>query len=225
MASVHEYLRRANDVYKNARAEWCDLRDERTAIAAELETTEADKRLTPTARRERVIELKDSYKTKTREMLTVSESMNKELQSMRSEMAEAFYPHYHATAEALDLKAQAVIQSGILTIGELMEMGNKYSQNETMRRMIGRELEGRLSTDRTMNTDKAREVKNFAIWCAQPARQEHLAAFDNLADMYNRATGGRRKGSGDYSDTADKFAQIIADNFELSLENCENVTV
>lgn len=225
MASVHDYLKRATEVYNKARQAWEPLRDERAAIAVAMDAANNDKEITQAARRNRQIELRNQYKTKTDEMLAVSADMRRNLSEVRADMERRFYSHYHATAEALDTRAQALIQSGVLSIDELIDMGGRFKKNETMRRIVGAELEKRLANDRMMNTAQADRVKQFTVWCAQPVQQEHLQTFDVMTDYFNKAVGGPRKSGGDYSDTADKFAQIVAEQTQAAIENCEDVVV
>ncbi len=225
MTSVHDYLYKALDTYKNTRAEWIKLRDERDAIREALRVSEEQKTLTAAAKRENGIKFKEAIRAKSDEMHAVNAAMNKELSAIREEMEQRFYDAFHPTPEGLDTKALAIIRSGVLSIDELMEYAKRYENNETMRRMIGAELEKRLENDHTLNTDRANAIKYSAIRLQQERSEKHLQAFDNMAAYFNMATGGLRKGGGDYSDTADKFAQIIEAEGQAAIENCENITI
>lgn len=227
MASTRDYLYKALDTYKNARAEWVKLRDERDAIIEAARVSEQNKALTAAAKRDNAIRFKDEIRAKTHEMHAVNAAMNKELSTVRAEMDQRFYSVFHPTPEEFDMKGQAVIQSGILSIDELMEYAKRYEDNKTMCRMIGIELEKRLKNNHTINAERAREIKSTAIGLKHDRTQseEQLQAFDNMADYFNRATGGLRKSGADYSDTADKFAQIIEAEGQAAIENCKNITV
>jgi hypothetical protein len=119
----------------------------------------------------------------------------------REDVDKFFGDMYRATPEKLDTNALELLKSGILTDPELSEMAEKYADNATMRRMIGKYAQERADKDRenvsmrqlavVLNHPELPHLEaadTLIMWCEKGLREDRVLsdgiarAFDEQAD-------------------------------------------
>lgn len=194
-------LERIRGIYDNARTEYTQLQDELTRLKNKLMESQKDFKLT--------VQGKDAARTKYNGEIAVIRSeldslISKTSQSfseVREDVDKFFGDMYRATPEKLDTNALELLKSGILTDPELSEMAEKYSDNATMRRMIGKYAQERADKDRenvsmrqlalVLNRQELPHLEaadTLIMWCEKGLREDRALsdgiarAFDEQAD-------------------------------------------
>lgn len=183
--TVKGYLRELKKLYWTQSEEVEKKYNELKSVQEEMTKVQASRDYTPEGRSKRLASLGEKRDALKKELNALREATNNEAMKIRNDAEATFYNYYNASPDDVDLKLTELIRSGVLTDAELIHYGNKA--NATMRRLIGKELEGRASYD-------AKQAgRAFQLVTNNP----HLQAIDNIIGVGDYAVGGAKMGGFD----------------------------
>ena len=180
--TVKGYLRELKNLYWAKSEEVEKKYNELKSVQEEMTKVQTSRDYTPEGRSKRLATLGEKRDTLKKELNALREATNNEAMKIRENAETEFYNYYNASPDDVDLRLTELIRSGVLTDAELIHYGNKA--NATMRRLIGKELEGRSSYD-------AKQAgRAFQLVTNNP----HLQAIDNIIGVGDYAVGGAKMG-------------------------------
>ena len=183
--TVKGYLRELKNLYWAKSEEVEKKYNELKSVQEEMTKVQTSRDYTPEGRSKRLATLGEKRDTLKKELNALREATNNEAMKIRENAETEFYNYYNASPDDVDLRLTELIRSGVLTDAELIHYGNKA--NATMRRLIGKELEGRSSYD-------AKQAgRAFQLVTNNP----HLQAIDNIIGVGDYAVGGAKMGGFD----------------------------
>ena len=183
--TVKGYLRELKKLYWAKSEEVEKKYSELKSVQEEMTRVQTSRDYTPEGRSKRLATLSEKRDTLKKELNALREATNNEAMKIRENAETEFYNYYNASPDDVDLRLTELIRSGVLTDAELIHYGNKA--NATMRRLIGKELEGRSSYD-------AKQAgRAFQLVTNNP----HLQAIDNIIGVGDYAVGGAKMGGFD----------------------------
>ena len=204
---VSFYINEINKVYR-------DIRTKYESIFAEIDRINADEqKLHKSAHeysaeglRQRRDELKQKKQKLTDELETLDSEWKEKTAAIRQDCEKTFSSRFGATPAKVDPKALALLDSGLLTDKELLDLSRQYADNNVMSRFIGHAIEKK--GNETGNSDFA------AIGAALKLRsqaQPHLELLDGFTAL---ASNGIRAGvsTGDV-----EGARIASDGYNEQL--------
>ena len=115
-----------------------------------------------------------------------------DIQKLRKELAEALADYYSVSPAALDMNTLELLKSGILKPNEYAKLMREAQtdNNSTMVRIIAKYAKEAAEVEikeRGEDSVAARELRYISHAANQYNGNNYLEAFDNLADIYNRA--------------------------------------
>ena len=183
--TVKGYLRELKNLYWAKSEEVEKKYNELKSVQEEMTKVQTSRDYTPEGRSKRLATLGEKRDTLKKELNALREATNNEAMKIRENAETEFYNYYNASPDDVDLRLTELIRSGVLTDAELIHYGNKA--NATMRRLIGKELEGRSSYD-------AKQAgRAFQLVTNNP----HLQAIDNIIGVGDYAVGSAKMGGFD----------------------------
>lgn len=180
--SVKGYLRELKKLYWTQSEEVEKKYNELKSVQEEMKKIQASRDYTLEGRSKRLASLGEKRDALKKELNALREATNNEAMKIRNDAEATFYNYYNASPDDVDLKLTELIRSGVLTDAELIHYGNKA--NATMRRLIGKELEGRSSY----------EAKQAGRAFQMVTNNPHLQAIDNIIGVGDYAVGGAKLG-------------------------------
>ena len=181
-AYVKDYLRKIKKIYWDMSAEIEKKYNELKALDAEYTRVSSSRDYTLEGRQKRMTEISHKRDELKHTLAAMREQANNEARKVREDAESTFYNYYNASPDDVDLKMTELIRSGVLTDAELIHYGERA--NQTMRRLIGKELEGRASNDARM------AGRAFLQTSGNP----HLQAIDSMMEIGDYAVGGAKMG-------------------------------
>lgn len=116
-------------------------------------------------------------------------TFEKEKASIRAELAEAITADEMANPEQVDTNGLKLLDSGILTPAEMLNMAKNYSENPAMLRVVGKRATEALDKNgKNMSLDE-RGALNEAVRIANDGGNSILSNFDALASVATTCTG------------------------------------
>ena len=183
--TVKGYLRELKNLYWAKSEEVEKKYHELKSVQEEMTKVQTSRDYTPEGRSKRLATLGEKRDTLKKELNALREATNNEAMKIRENAETEFYNYYNASPDDVDLRLTELIRSGVLTDAELIHYGNKA--NATMKRLIGKELEGRSSYD----------AKQAGRAFLLPTNSPHLQAIDNIMSVGDYAVGGAKMGGFD----------------------------
>ena len=188
-------LERIRSIYNDARTEYTRLHDELDKLKTALAESQGDFKLT--------VRGKDAARVKYNNEIT---RIRTELNSLISKTSQKFaevredidkFYMFRATPDKLDTNALELLKSGILTDMELSGMAEKYADNATMRRMIGKYAQERADKDKSnvpmrklaqalnhQELPHLEAVDTLIFWSEKGLRDDRLLS-DGIAKRYD----------------------------------------
>ena len=179
-AHVKDYLQKVKKIYWDASGEIEKKYNEVKALDAEFQRVSASRDYSPEGRQNRLTEISNKKDELKRTLNAMREAANNEARQVRKGAESVFYNYYNAAPDDVDLKLTELIRSGVLTDAELIHYGEKA--NQTMKRLIGKELEKRSSRD-AQQAGRALQMTSG---------NPHLQAIDALMEIGDYTVGGGR---------------------------------
>lgn len=184
-STVKGYLRELKKLYWTKSEEVEKKYNELKAVKEEMTKVQTSRDYTPEGRNKRLVALGEKRDALKRELDAIREETKNGAMKIRADAETEFYNYYNASPDDVDLRLTELIRSGVLTDAELIHYGNKA--NATMKRLIGKELEGRSSYD----------AKQAGRAFLLPSNSPHLQAIDNIIGVGDYAVGGAPMGGYD----------------------------
>lgn len=180
--NVKGSLRKVKQIYWDMSAEVEKKYNDLKALDAEYIRISSSRDYSNEGRQSRLAEINRKREDLKRTLATMREKANNEAREVRNETERTFYNYYNASPDDVDLKMTELIRSGVLTDAELIHYGEKA--NQTMKRLIGKELEKRESQD------SKRAGRLLQITSGNP----HLQAIDSIMEIGDYSVGGAPMG-------------------------------
>ena len=222
MSYVRDYLRKVKKIYWDMSAEIEKKYNEMKALDAEYTRVSSSRDYSTEGRQKRLTEISNKRSALKRVLESMREAANNEARKVRDDAEKMFYNYYNASPDDVDLKMTELIRSGVLTDAELIHYGERA--NQTMKRLIGKELEKRTSPD------AQRAGRALQLTTGNP----HLQAIDSIMGIGDYAVGGAPMGGLDsvsairakydglvdpiISDVKDVKSEFVADRQFFSVE-------
>ena len=194
-------LERIRSIYDNARTEYTQLQDELTRLKNKLMESQKDFKLSVQGKDAARMKYNGEIAAVRSELNSLISKTSQSFSEAREDVDKFFGEMYRATPEKLDTNALELLKSGILTDPELSEMAEKYADNATMRRMIGKYAQERADKDRenvsmrqlalVLNRPELPHLEaadTLIMWCEKGLREDRALsdgiarAFDEQAD-------------------------------------------
>lgn len=183
--TVKSYLLKLKKLYWDRSEEIEKKYNELKKLNEEYKRITTSRDYTPEGRQSRLTSIDAKRSAIKHELEAMRIDTNEEAKKIRSDAERTFYNYYNASPDDVDLRMTELIRSGVLTDAELIHYGEKA--NQTMRRLIGKELEKRPSAD-------ARQVgRAYQLTSGSP----HLQAIDRIMEVGDYAVGGAKLGGFD----------------------------
>lgn len=181
---LKNYLNEAYKTYENARSEYLKNAKQRE----DLEQKYTDERKKGFLNAEGLKRLEENYK-KEKEQLEnewqkINDNYNEEVNAIRKRIDNVFKDLYISSPEQLDNNTMQILNSGILTEQEIKEYANKFSNNPTMRRIIGKYILDNIENIGTRESET--EMRKLAIVLSNK-EPKHLEAIDSIINLSNMA--------------------------------------
>lgn len=177
-----EYMRRIEKIYKDAAPKYLEAAQKEKENREAIEGIRASSNLTYEGKQKQIAALTEQGNAIRAEMAAYSAQAREQALEVRQEVERRFYGHFHATPQDIDMPALELLKSGILTDTELKNLANSYSNNATMRRLIGRTMEQRDS----------RELQQMGRLLRANATEPHLQCVDSIMQVGEYCLGGGR---------------------------------
>ena len=194
-------LERIRSIYNDARTEYTRLQDELTRLKNKLMESQKDFELTVQGKDAARMKYNGEIAAVRSELDSLISKTSQSFSEVREDVDKFFGGMFRATPEKLDTSALELLKSGILTDAELSEMAEKYADNATMRRMIGKYAQERADKDRenvamrqlalVLNRPELPHLEaadTLIMWCEKGLREDRVLsdgiarAFDEQAD-------------------------------------------
>ena len=120
---------------------------------------------------------------------------------------------FSVTPEKLDMAALELLKSGVLTDAELTEFANRYEDNRTMTRLIGKYAKERADAD-----PANKEMRRLAAFARAADTIPHLEAVDSLTVWAEKGLRMERS-------LADGVAKRFDENADRIIEEYGNISV
>lgn len=175
-----EYMKKAESIYKELSPKYIEAANAEKAVREEIYNVRSSREYTREGKEKRIAQLQEQEKEYRAEMAALAATAKERAQQVRDEVESRFYGHFHASADAMDMKAIELLKSGILTDTELKNLADQYNGNATMLRIIGKNMEERPN----------RELQQMGRVLQANASDPHLKCIDSIIHVGDYCMGG-----------------------------------
>ena len=179
MKTLYNYMDRIKAIYTEANKQYVELLEKMRNCDSALERVNFDRTLSPEGRQQRREGLRQLKAEVRKELDAINADAKSRANAIRKEVEHDFYGLYNARAEDVDSKTVELLKSGILTDSEMIDLANKYHNNNAMRRIIGSYAKQR----------EGREMQTLGNVCMRASDTPHLDAIDTLCNTLNYTIG------------------------------------
>lgn len=200
MSKYNEFAKRLDEAFKTARSEYIAAMDEVEACekaigrAKSMRTEEyAGEKMAKLRRAElALLEAKDNMNKAHR---SVWDNFDQTVKALKKELAETVHKDNLANPDAIDANTVKLIESGILTPDDCASLMEKFSDNQTMTRMVKQYAAKRaedLRTKRSGDLTAAEIYDRGAFTNIAVSDPGITARFDQLCSVANICSNGHR---------------------------------
>lgn len=140
-----------------------------------------------------------------RQMIAINQGNQNKMKAIRKRLEDDFKGFYGIDPDQLDMKAVALLNSGVLNRSDLSQMAEKYADNVGMLRLIGKEAK---------KYGNERDMQLLAAKCSLDKPSVHLEKFDGFSSWTHVGLGGDNNGNIGYA----RFAQTFDDKLNERLD-------
>lgn len=194
--SIKNYFEEAAEEYKKARAEWAPLNEKYQETIKQIAEVQKDWRMSAQGKKEAVEKLKEKKEGLERQMIAINQGNQNKMKAIRKRLENDFKGFYGIDPDQLDMKAVALLNSGVLRRSDLSQMAEKYADNVGMLRLIGKEAK---------KYENERDMQLLAARCSKDKPSVHLEKFDGFSHWTHVGLGGDPNGNIGYARFAQKF--------------------
>lgn len=173
--SIKNYFEEAAEEYKKARAEWAPLNEKYQETIKQIAEVQKDWRMSAQGKKEAVEKLKEKKESLERQMIAINKGNQNKMKAIRKRLEDDFKGFYGIDPDQLDMKAVALLNSGVLRRSDLSQMAEKYADNVGMLRLIGKEAK---------KYENERDMQLLAARCSKDKPSVHLEKFDGLGYLH-----------------------------------------
>ncbi len=167
-------LERIRSIYNDARIKYTDLQDKLDELKKKLTDSKRDVHLTVQGKEAARVKYSEEINKARAELDALIRKTSQSFSEARSDVDRFFGDLYRATPDKLDTNALELLKSDILTDTELSSMAERYADNATMRRMIGKYAQER------SDKDKSNVSMRHLAQALNRKELPHLEAADSL---------------------------------------------
>lgn len=164
MGKAGIYAESLRSAYNDYRKQYEKTAERLHDIESDIEETRKNKDYTPKAKDSRLMLLRQKQVEQTRNLESIQNSAKQEFSRIRKDARSAF-TQYRPNAESIDRDMLDLLDSGILSPSEIIEIINEkeYLQNNyTMSRMLGRKLEIMCESDKITSESERQQLLSVA---------------------------------------------------------------
>jgi hypothetical protein len=208
MTYLRTYLQEICDVYADALAKYDAIQNRAESNRNDHRRTLNDRDLTFSARQKRLAKYDADHNAILGEVRDLATTTSAQFETIRKRVEEAFYRVYSVVPEDIDANTLELLKSGILKDHEFFALAERFNNNGTMRRMIGKYAAER--AEREPSNVNMRGLSASLNADTTP----HLDAIDTLVEIAEMGLREDRKISDNtHTNMFDKTAQTIMEQF------------
>lgn len=209
---LRTYLEEIRGSYEEARKEYVKIFEEADLISAKWNKARASKDLSLQGRNRAQQEYLTASAENKRKLETLISSTKKAFTEIRNKIDADFAVKFKVNSKSLDMPTLELLKSGILNDSELTELANKFSDNITMQRMIGK-----YARERAEKEPSNKEMLSLAISLENKENAPHLEAADTL--IYWAESGLRED-----KITSDGINAVFDDNADRIIDEAGSIS-
>ena len=197
MGRYYSFGQRLDTAYKSALDQfaksWKNLMDAQEkfddAQKWHFGETQAERELNTAKARIALIEAQAAFES---DRTSIWDVFNQQRAQIKKELEAAVKEDGTANPDAVDTNGLKILESGILSADEYAAFAEKYDNNPTMLRFVGKFA--REAADTMKDDPKARATLNSVAMACQDGRSAPLRAWDDLSRICDYCSGQSRKG-------------------------------
>ena len=171
--NLSTYISKLNSKYTNARQQYVDLFDAYEEIEKEQEELHRkQKEYTKQGFDKRMLALDKKLEETRHKLEAIPEEFRRNAESIREEVKNTFSKKYGVNAASVDANAVTLLNSGVLTDDEIIDLANQYSNNPTMMKIIAGTLK---------KSDNIRTQSLGDVILGKSRNAPHLEIYDSFA--------------------------------------------
>ena len=203
--TLRYYMDKVKGIFLECSVDFIKAANAARAARDQIPAVQNNRMLSEEGKRTQIEALRDAIKGYEAEMEQCKRKANDEARQVREAVAQAFYSRYHADVDSLDKDALQLLNSDIMTDGELMQMSMKFDGNATMQRLIAKKLVASADPN----------IASYGRVLLANSNEPHLAAIDNVIKLGNFCMGeGSQSGANGASGLFARFDEILAETYD-----------
>ena len=197
MGKYYSFARRLDTAYKDALDQfakaWKQLMDAQEKFDEagrwHFGETQSERELNVAKARIALTEAQVAFES---DRTSIWDVFNQQRAQIKKELEAAVKEDGTANPDAVDTNGLKILESGILSADEYAAFAEKYDNNPTMLRFVGKYA--REAADTMKDDPKARATLNSVAMACQDGRSAPLRAWDDLSRVCDYCSGQSRKG-------------------------------
>ena len=187
---IKDYINEIEEIYNTARKEWQTKYADYVAYKVLETALPSDRTFSPEGREARKNELQAKIKAVDTELERIRADAVAKMEESRASCETRFHDYFHITPEALDHDGLTLLNSGILSVNDLLGMETRYKDNATMLALLGKEAEKK-AADTSISKQDDILLRSLAARCRNRNPDAYLAPVDDLIAWADRGLGGK----------------------------------